>query len=241
MLTIHQGAIASGDGNYDIFEHLKLSGEPLIPQLKPDFPLGKPDPPKNAIEVEEAVLWMKKYRVKYQNYWLSTSNQTSTGRPFDAVLLPVIPSAAVIPGKLYHYSYITAANVIDHATLVIPVTRANQSIDKFDPDYVPAGDLDKKHWESCSFCSPSHPLFFLESTDLKIKMTPRFTTAPQPRSRFLVAGCKRKSSWPLARSSPMLCKNIRVRLCHLMKEALWSRYQTRSRSYMCVRAQHHSY
>jgi hypothetical protein len=80
----------------------------------------------SAIEVEEPVLKLKKYRVKYRNYWLSTANDTSTGkfgstrrsiamlgcqltrvttvgRPVDAVILPVIPSAAVIPGKLFHY------------------------------------------------------------------------------------------------------------------------------------------
>jgi amidase len=34
--------------------------------------------------------------------------------------------------------------------VVIPVTRADQSIDKFDPDYVPAGELDKKNWEACA-------------------------------------------------------------------------------------------
>lgn len=146
-LAIHT-AITSADGNYDIFEQLKLSGEPLIPQLIPEFPGSKPGPVKNAIEVEKAVLELKKYRVNYRNYWLSTANSTMTGRPIDAIILPVVPSAAVIPGKLYHYDYITAANVIDYTTLVVPVTRADQSIDIPDLNYVPVGEVDKKNWEA---------------------------------------------------------------------------------------------
>ena len=80
ILTRNQGAITSADGNYDIFEQLGLSGEPMIPQLIPDFPYGKPGPVMNAIEVEERVLELKKYRVKYRNYWLSTAHNTSTGK-----------------------------------------------------------------------------------------------------------------------------------------------------------------
>ncbi|KAK0732059.1 amidase signature domain-containing protein [Lasiosphaeris hirsuta] len=168
-LAIH-AAITSADGSYDVFEQLKLSGEPLIPQLAPDFPGSKPGPVKNAIEVEEVVLKLKKYRVDYRNYWLSTANCTMTGksnsvskfgpcqslltssgflgRPIDAVILPVVPSAAVIPGKLFHYDYIASANVVDYTTLVVPVTRADRSIDIPDPNYVPVGEVDKKNWEA---------------------------------------------------------------------------------------------
>jgi amidase len=49
--------------------------------------------------------------------------------------------------------YIAAANVVDYTIVVIPVTRADQSIDKFDPDYVPVGELDKKNWEACASTS----------------------------------------------------------------------------------------
>ena len=75
-----QAAITSADGNYDIFEHLKLSGEPLIPQLIPDFPDGKPGPVYNAIEVEKTALKLNEYRVRYRDYWRSTANDTSTGK-----------------------------------------------------------------------------------------------------------------------------------------------------------------
>ncbi len=80
----------------------------------------------------------------------------------------------MIPGKLYHYGtvplrfvfrficseliltcldYITAANVIDHTTLVIPVTRADRAVDKPDPNYVPVGETDAKNWAACAYPS----------------------------------------------------------------------------------------
>ncbi|KAK5659687.1 hypothetical protein OQA88_897 [Cercophora sp. LCS_1] len=62
-LAIHAD-LTSADGNYDVFDNLKLSGEPLIPQLVPDFPDGKPMPPKSAIEVEQTVLRMLRYRAR---------------------------------------------------------------------------------------------------------------------------------------------------------------------------------
>ncbi|KAL1842570.1 hypothetical protein VTJ49DRAFT_4853 [Mycothermus thermophilus] len=105
--------VTGSNGNYDIFEQLKLSGEPLIPELRQDFPTG--------------------------------------GRPVDAIILPVIPSAAVRPGKLCHYDYITLANVLDHPTMVIPVTRADKSIDQPVLNYVPVGEKDAKTWEDCSY------------------------------------------------------------------------------------------
>ncbi|KAI1244962.1 hypothetical protein MGN70_011850 [Eutypa lata] len=142
------GEIAGADGSYDVFEQLVLSGEPLIPGLQDEFPDGKPLKPSNAIQVEKAVIRLKKYRAAYQTSWNSTEKLTNTGRPVDAVILPVLPSAAVIPGKLYYYTYISPANVIDHTTMAIPVTRADRNIDKFNECYTPVSDLDRKTWES---------------------------------------------------------------------------------------------
>jgi len=137
------------DGNSDVFTRLSLSGEPMIPQLVPYAPTGKPQPPKTAIEVAQSVQTMLRYRARHLAYWQSTASQTTTGRPVDAVLLPVIPSAAVIPGKLFHCAYITLANVIDHATMVVPVTRADGRVDGFEKGYVPVGEVDRKNWEAC--------------------------------------------------------------------------------------------
>ena len=53
--------------------------------------------------------------------------------------------------NLTRVDYISAANVIDHTTLVIPVTRADRAIDKLDPKYVPVGETDEKNWAACAY------------------------------------------------------------------------------------------
>ena len=90
----------------------------------------------------------------------------------DAVISPVAPSAAVIPGKWHHYSkfsqdgstyssvdpeteYGSIANVLDYATVVIPVTKANKNLDAVQPDYTPMSSVDKQNWLACTKHHPS--------------------------------------------------------------------------------------
>ncbi|KPM34291.1 Acetamidase [Neonectria ditissima] len=143
-----QGELTGASGGYDVFENLALSGEPLVRELREDYPEGKPKPPLNAIEVEKAVTQLRNYRQEYHKRWMATANTTKTGRPVDALILPVLTSAALIPGDPFYTGYITVANVVDHTTMVIPVTHADKLIDKFNKAYSPANELDKKIWQS---------------------------------------------------------------------------------------------
>lgn len=109
----------------------------------------------------------------------------SLGQVVDAVIMPVAPHAAVIPWKYYHvgkmtsqrlYSYcITsidlrlihirlidyteAINLLDYSAIVIPVTRADKEIDKFDHTYIPTNERDRKNHEACksSFLASPFP------------------------------------------------------------------------------------
>ncbi|KAK3372148.1 amidase signature domain-containing protein [Podospora didyma] len=103
------------DGAHDIHGHLNRSGEPLIPDLEDAFKLRPP--------------------AAYSDYWNSTAGDD--GQVVDAVIMPVAPHAAVIPGKYYHTAYTEAINLMNYSAAVIPVTKANKSIDiinKDDPD-----------------------------------------------------------------------------------------------------------
>lgn len=66
----------------------------------------------------------------------------------DAVILPVAPHAAVIPGKWYYYTYASFVNVLDYTNVVIPVTKADSKIDLFDHNYEPLNEKDKKNWQA---------------------------------------------------------------------------------------------
>ncbi|KAH8698553.1 amidase signature domain-containing protein [Talaromyces proteolyticus] len=144
--SIHSG-ITNADGCPDVIKRLKLSGEPVIPELETE--LGdEPQPPISLPQLYEWMRRLKHYREDYHNYWMSTSEGDDDENPVDAVILPVAPHAAVIPGKWYHYTYGNLANTLDRPTVVIPVTTADSHIDLFDLEYKPINETDRNNWLS---------------------------------------------------------------------------------------------
>ena len=84
----------------------------------------------------------------------------------DAVISPVAPHAAIIPGKWCHYSkhrlteiwrtsaecnseYGGIANVLDYTTVVIPITKACKEVDVSDSGYQPLNPIDRRNWLAC--------------------------------------------------------------------------------------------
>ncbi|KAK0622386.1 amidase signature domain-containing protein [Immersiella caudata] len=126
------------DGAHDVHSHLDLSGEPLISDLQEAFQLR---PPLDLLETQDLTLRGLEYEAAYSDYWNSSPDD---GQIVDAVIMPVAPHAAVIPGKYYH----TVINLLNYSVVVIPVTKANKDTDVVDPSYQPLNDLDKKNWEA---------------------------------------------------------------------------------------------
>ena len=93
------------------------------------------------------------YQERYLSYWRSSAQSTRSGRPVDAVLLPVAPSASVEPGKGAYFGYTGVANVLDYVAAVVPVTRADREVDIKEKEHVgsyqPISDMDRQIWESC--------------------------------------------------------------------------------------------
>jgi len=57
------------DGATDVHDHLKLSGEPLIPELEP---LLYKKPPIGVLEYQDLTLQGLQYEAAYSDYWNST-------------------------------------------------------------------------------------------------------------------------------------------------------------------------
>lgn len=131
------------DGAHDIHAQLDLSGEPLIPDLRDSFQLK---PPMDLLEYQDNTLQGLAYEIEYSEYWNKTADED--GQIVDAVIMPVAPHAAVIPGKYYHTAYTEAMNLLNYSACVIPVTRADKKLDPVDESYEPLNDLDKKNWDA---------------------------------------------------------------------------------------------
>ncbi|KAJ2992004.1 hypothetical protein NUW58_g2320 [Xylaria curta] len=136
-------AFLKADGAYDIHSQLNLSGEPLIPDLRKSFKLREP---MNLLKYQDLTLQGLKYEADYSDYWNSTAEQD--GQIVDAVIMPVAPHAAVIPGKYYHTGYTQVINLLNYSVVVIPVTKADRLIDTVDSSYEPLNDLDRMNWEA---------------------------------------------------------------------------------------------
>ncbi|KAL8993932.1 MAG: hypothetical protein Q9188_007204, partial [Gyalolechia gomerana] len=136
-------AFLNADGAHDIHQQLDISGEPLVRPLRGTFQLRDPIP---LLEYQDLTIQGKVYNEAYTDYWNSTSGDD--GQVVDAVLMPVAPHAAVIPGKFYHVAYTESINLMDYSAAVIPVTTADKSVDTFDHGYQPLNEVDRKNWEA---------------------------------------------------------------------------------------------
>jgi len=137
-------AFLKADGAHDIHAQLNLSGEPLIPELVKTFQLKDP---MNLLQYQDLTLEGRDYSAAYSDYWNATADDKAY-QIMDAVIMPVAPHAAVLPGKYYHTAYTEAINLMDYSAAVIPVTKADKNVDSFNSDYKPFNEIDRKNWEA---------------------------------------------------------------------------------------------
>ena len=65
----------------------------------------------------------QQYRQRYFREWQSTRNLTSTGRPFDAMIMPTLPTTACKHGEGFPASYALLAPLLDLSSATLPVPR----------------------------------------------------------------------------------------------------------------------
>jgi capsule polysaccharide export protein KpsE/RkpR len=66
------------------------------------------------------------------DYWNDSVQRTGTGRPVDALIMPVAPFPAARPGRYLYYGYTVIVNVLDYTSVVVPVMVADKELDKKD-------------------------------------------------------------------------------------------------------------
>lgn len=70
---------------------------------------------------------------------------TQSRRPVDVVILPVSLSASFKPCEDIYPGYTGIATVLNFTAAVIPVIRANATIDDPLTEYTPQSDMDRKN------------------------------------------------------------------------------------------------
>lgn len=135
--------IYASDGGSDIFETLKTSGEPAIPNFAD---LINPSLPKiDMNQLWDAHLSKWNYQMEYLAQFRKV--EAELGREIDAIIAPITPTAAVRHNQFKYYGYASVINLLDFTSVVVPVTWADKKKDRKDMGYSPIGELDRVVWE----------------------------------------------------------------------------------------------
>ena len=135
------------DGGADIRNAINLSGEPMVPQISGFY--GNPSEAASASEIAATNIAKREYQKEYMEYWNSTTDLTGTGRPVDAVIMPIPPFPAARPEKYNYYGYSAICNVLDYTACTVPVTCVDKGIDSVDKAFKPINELDQRNMDTC--------------------------------------------------------------------------------------------
>lgn len=136
------------DGGADVRGAFALSGEPLADQVKL---YETPQEEYTASQIAATNVEIRTLKKEYLDYWNSTAEKTSTGRPVDAIVCPLAPFPAARPKKYTYYGYSTWVNVLDYTSVTVPITNVDKAVDVRDEGYTPVSDTDKQIQEDCEY------------------------------------------------------------------------------------------
>jgi amidase len=141
--------IYAGDGGTDVFNTLKESGEPAIPNFGD---LINPSLPK--IDMNE--LWgvhLKKWA--YQSEYLEQFRlfEEKHGKELDAIIAPITPTACIRHNQFKYYGYAATINLLDFTSVVVPVTFADKNIDKVNDSFKALTEIDTIVQKECKYQS----------------------------------------------------------------------------------------
>jgi len=132
--------IYASDGGTDVFDTLKESGEPAIPNFADLI-----NPSLSKIDVNE--LWsvnLKKWNFQIEYLEQLRLAEETLGKEIDALVMPITPTAAIRHNQFKYYGYQSVINLLDFTSVVVPVTFADQNIDKKVDQYTPLNKMDEK-------------------------------------------------------------------------------------------------
>ena len=140
--------VLMGDGGADIYGAVGISGEPLAAQVANIYGTG-PTEQANASKIAAVNIAKREYQKEYMEYWNSTVNLTGTGRPVDALIMPLAPFAAARPNKYKYLGYSGIMNTLDYTSCIVPVTNVDKTLDVVDENFKPFNEQDKEIAADC--------------------------------------------------------------------------------------------
>ncbi|KAF4980688.1 hypothetical protein FZEAL_3356 [Fusarium zealandicum] len=134
------------DGGEDIRREVEAGGEPLIPHVEKLVNRGKPI---SVYEYWQLNTRKRNLQQAYLEKWNSIRS-TRTGRPVDALLMPVMPHSAVPHRATRWVGYTKVWNFLDYTALVIPAGKVTAADCEAPWNHAPRNEMDEwnsKVWE----------------------------------------------------------------------------------------------
>lgn len=127
------------DGGEDIRRDVEAGGEPYIPVVEKLVSGGGPISVYDYWQLNRRKMALQQ---AYLEKWKSIKSPT-TGKPVDAVLLPVMPHSAVPHGSNRWVGYTKVWNFIDHVALALPGGKVEAGDCDAQWDHEPRNEMDE--------------------------------------------------------------------------------------------------
>ena len=118
-----------------------------------DFPYGTI---KRLTVLHQLHLKMRAMKAVFTDAWQGTTKATSTGRPMDALVCPVAPSAGIPHDCDIYWGYTCVWNILDYPStvLLVPGFKISPELDPPDSSYEPiaTNPYDKPNQDMCKSC-----------------------------------------------------------------------------------------
>lgn len=138
-------------GAAELKARLVEGGEEMLPALKYHMDVFGIRP-LSAAEAFGLNREMMDYKTAMSQWWSTSPSRTSSGRPFDAIIAPVHPSASYPHNFPSWWGYTSLWNILDYPSLTIPVKKFKISaeLDPKDLNYKPLNNpFDRPTYEMC--------------------------------------------------------------------------------------------
>lgn len=132
------------DGGYEFQRDTDATGEPLQGFVEKWLGHSAGVKPQTVFETWQNQHQRTLLAEKFLNRWQRTAEQTSSGRPIDALIMPSTPFPAIRHGGGYPWQYGTLSPLLDLTTGVFPVTKVDLEKDRVPEDWQPISAKDKE-------------------------------------------------------------------------------------------------
>ncbi|WVW85900.1 hypothetical protein I302_107938 [Kwoniella bestiolae CBS 10118] len=129
----------TADGGYDLKKQLALSGEPQLGSI-----LDRGTPELSAHELFDLCYRRSAFVKNSLDYWNATVNQTSTGRPVDAIIAPASGGPPQPHDGFMWLGYTGFCNLNDYTSSILPVAQVDPELDPKPARSEFHGDDDRK-------------------------------------------------------------------------------------------------